>query len=153
MRKWISIVTCLVMPLTGQQPTEEPVFRSDTRLVIQQVTVKDKSGKPIEGLTAKDFTITEDGVPQTIAFLEFQKLVETGTAPEPTFTQAVAPIPRLAKTQIAAETPGKLKYDDKRLLAIYFDLSAMPPVDQIRAFDAAQDFIRKQMTPADLIAI
>lgn len=139
--------------LIAQPPADEPVFRSDTRLVIEQVTVKDKSGKPIEGLTAKDFTITEDGIPQTIAFLEFQKLIEADAAPAPAFTQAVAPIPRLAKTQIAAETPGNLKYADKRLLAIYFDLSAMPPVDQIRAFDAAQDFIRKQMTPADMIAI
>ncbi len=32
--------------------TEEPIFRYDTRLVIEQLTVKDKSGKPIEGLTA-----------------------------------------------------------------------------------------------------
>jgi VWFA-related protein len=144
------------MPLSAQQPaapTDQPEFRSDTRLVIQQVTVKDKSGKPIQGLTAKDFSIVEDGVPQTIAFLEFQKLLEPDNAPAPAFTQAVAPIPRLAKTQIASETPGNLKYADKRLLAIYFDLSAMPPVDQIRAFDAAEDFVRKKMTPADMIAI
>ena len=44
------------------------------RLIVQTVSVKDKDGKPIEGLTAKDFTVTEDGEPQTISFVEFQRL-------------------------------------------------------------------------------
>ena len=48
--------------------------RSTTRLIVQTVTVKDKDGKPIEGLTAKDFVVTEDGEPQTISFVEFQRL-------------------------------------------------------------------------------
>ena len=51
-------------------------FQANTQLVVETVTVKDKNGKPVEGLTAKDFTITEDGVPQTISFCEFQKLEE-----------------------------------------------------------------------------
>ena len=41
----------------------------------------------------------------------------------------------------------------KRLLAIYFDLTAMPPPDQLRAFKAAKTFVRAQMTAADLVAI
>ena len=44
-------------------------FTASTQLVIETVSVKDKNGNPVEGLTAKDFTITEDGVPQTISFL------------------------------------------------------------------------------------
>ena len=40
-------------------------LRTTTRLIVQTVTVKDKDGKVIEGLTAKDFTVTEDGQPQT----------------------------------------------------------------------------------------
>jgi VWFA-related protein len=118
---------------------------------MQQVTVKDKSGKPIEGLTAKDFSVTENGIPQTIAILEFQKLEEL--RPAPTLTDRVAPIPRLAHTQIAAERPLDLRYADRRLLALYFDMTAMPPQDQSRAIGAAQDFIRKHMTVADLVAI
>ena len=102
-------------------------------------------------MTAKDFTVTENGIAQTIAFLEFQQLEEIDPAPE--LTERVAPIPRLAHTEIAAERPLDLRYADRRLLALYFDMTAMPPIDQSRAIGAAQEFIRKQMTPADLVAI
>ncbi len=62
-------------PPAGQPATPPtPTFRSTTRLIVQTGTVKDKDGKPIEGLTAKDFIVTEDGEPQTIAFVEFQRL-------------------------------------------------------------------------------
>jgi VWFA-related protein len=132
-------------------PAEAPVFRADTRLVVQQVTVKDKNGKPIEGLKTSDFVLTEDGVVQSIAFLEFQKLEEI--QPAPVLVERANAIPRLAHSAISAERPLDLKYANRRLLALYFDMSAMPPPDQIRAITAAQDFIRKQMQPADLVAI
>ena len=35
---------------------------------------------------------------------------------------------------------------------MYFDMSAMPVPDQIRARTAAEKFIKTQMTPADLMA-
>ena len=58
------------------------------------MTVKDKNGKPVEGLTAKDFTITEDGVAQTISFCEFQKLDELVEPAEPVDGRRPAPAPR-----------------------------------------------------------
>jgi VWFA-related protein len=154
MRRFLPLL--LTVTLVAQQAppaaqTEEPVFRADTRLVVQQVSVKDKDGKPIEGLTAKDFVILENGVAQTVAFLDFQKLEEV--TPAPVLNDAVLPIPRLAHTAIAAERPLDLKYSDRRLLALYFDLSGMSPPDQLRSLSAGEDFIRKQMTPADLVAI
>ncbi|MEP6962417.1 MAG: VWA domain-containing protein [Acidobacteriota bacterium] len=159
MRRLLKAFLCVTVTIAAQQAPpvpaagaqEEPVFRSDTRLVVLQVSVKDKDGKPIEGLTAKDFNVTEASVAQNVAFLEFQKLADVKAAPVP--TAPVAPVARLARTQIASERPGDLKYTDRRLLALYFDLSAMPPPDQLRALDAAQKFVREQMTPADLMAI
>ena len=37
-----------------------------SHLVVETVVVKDKKGNFIKGLTAKDFSVTEDGVPQTV---------------------------------------------------------------------------------------
>jgi TonB family protein len=51
-----------------------PRFLSNTMLVIEDVTVTDKSGKAIAGLSASDFVVSEDGRPNTISLFEFQDL-------------------------------------------------------------------------------
>lgn len=51
-----------------------PRFSTNVTLVIADASVKDASGRPIEGLRAGDFVITEDGVPQAIRVFDFQKL-------------------------------------------------------------------------------
>ena len=135
-------------------PSQAATFQSNTQLVIETVSVKDKSGKPIENLSATDFTITEDGVPQAIRFFEYQKL--QAVAPDVSATSEAAraaPLPKLPHSQIAPESPAKTKYQDRRLLALYFDMSAMPEPDQLRAFTAARKFVQTQMTPSDLMAL
>jgi len=126
-----------------------------SQLVVETVSVKDKQGKTIEGLTAKDFTVTEDGVPQKIRYVEFQTLPS-----EPLPEQASKPededikiYKRLAHTQIVPEDVEAPKYKDHRLLAMYFDMSAMRPGDQLRALAAAEKFIRTQITSVDLVSI
>jgi VWFA-related protein len=162
----------MILPLPAQQPSPAPrpgapqqqqapltategaaTFTSSTQLVIETVTVKDKSGKTIDNLTAKDFTITEDNVPQTIAFVDHQQFDETPPPPLPAATQAAVPRPKFNNMQITPEKPGDVHYRDKRLIALYFDLSAMPIQDQIRALAGADKFVRTQMTPSDIIAI
>jgi VWFA-related protein len=131
-------------------------FQTNTQLVMEVVNVTDKSGKPIEGLTAKDFVVTENGVPQTISICEYQKLPETAPAPLPPTSVAELTADKVqppAAARIAPEASGELKYRDRRLLVLYFDLSAMPPQDQLRAFSSALKFIRSQMTGPDLMAI
>lgn len=128
-----------------------PTFQTASQVVIETVTVRDKDGNPITGLTAKDFAVTEDGVPQTIKFFEFQKLADT--TPAQPANERIELLPRLTKGQISPETPGDLRYRDRRLLALYFDMTAMPQPDQLRAFKAAKSFVQTQMTGADLLAI
>src|SRR5271169_4000818 len=95
----VSLILVSLSLVWGQQqpPVQNPPisgggvkFTSISQLVVENVMVKDKNGNPVEGLTAKDFTITENGVPQTIAFFEYQKLQDDVLGPEPPAKQAVA---------------------------------------------------------------
>ncbi len=54
-------------PLPTQQQEKIPTFRAEVKLVNLYVTVVDKAGAPIGGLTKDDFEVFEDGVPQTIS--------------------------------------------------------------------------------------
>ena len=125
-----------------------------SKLVIEAVNIKDKQGKSVTGLTAKDFTVTEDGVAQTVKICEYQELPTVPDAPTTKPARENLTIyNRLAITQIAPETAGNVKYKDKRLISIYFDLTSMPPGDKLRALEAAEKFVRTQMTSVDLVSI
>jgi VWFA-related protein len=130
-----------------------------SQLVVETVVVKDKAGKFVGGLTAKDFAITEDGVPQIIKFCEHEQMpTEVEALPVvPSDQERLTVYKRLTRTSIATEEPakagGQTKYQGHRLLAMYFDMTSMPPEDQLRALAAAQKFIRTQMTAADLVSI
>src|ERR1700741_1929804 len=69
-----AIVGLMLMGQVGsaQQP-QPPTFRASTRLIVQTGTVTDANGKTVEGLAPRDFTVTEEGVAQSIAFVEFQR--------------------------------------------------------------------------------
>ena len=128
-------------------------FRANTGLVVETVSVTDKKGRAVEGLTAKDFQVTEDGEPQEIRFFEYQKLPETPESAPARAPEHLHIYDKLGRDQIRAETPGTTRYRNRRLLALYFDMTSMPVADQVRAMGAAQRFIRGQMTEADRVAI
>jgi VWFA-related protein len=125
------------------------------QLVVETVVAKDKQGNFIPGLSAKDFTVTEDGAPQTIRFCEHQDLAadQAPVAPAAPGTEQIKLYKQLARTQIAPEAPENSRYKNRRLLALYFDMTAMRPADQLRALSAAENFLRTQMTTVDLVAI
>jgi VWFA-related protein len=139
-----------------QQPQTPFTIKVDTQLVVETVMVKDKDGKPIEGLTEKDFTVTEDNVPQTISVFHFEKLADT-PAGEPTAATPAAPAPvqpvAPAPGAVSSAPAGSSRYEDRRLLALFFDMVNTSPPDQLRAFTAADKFIRTQMKTPDLISI
>ncbi len=162
MRRILSFLFGCTLAIRGQQIGQNgpgtgkgtATFTTGTQLIVETVVVTDKKGAPIAGLSAKDFSVTENGIPQEIRFFERQSLPETPTPPlsrsEP---EHIHIYDKLGLTRISPEIPGNTKYKDRRLLALYFDMTTMPPTDQLRALGAAEKFIRTQMTPADTLAI
>jgi beta-lactamase regulating signal transducer with metallopeptidase domain len=65
-----------------------------------------------------------------------------------------APAPPLtAAPQQPAPPATPIEYQDRRLLAMLFDLDTMTSDDQARSRQSAADFVRNKMAPADLVAL
>jgi VWFA-related protein len=140
----------LAQCLTAQQ--EGYKISTTTQLVIVNVSAKDKSGNPIDGLKATDFTVTEDGKVQQLQVFEYQHL-EDAALPAVELKSREAGAKPLVATGIAPAKSGEVKYKDRRLLVLFFDQAGMPVADQIRAQQAALRFVNGQMTESDMIAI
>jgi VWFA-related protein len=128
-------------------------FQSTTQLVVVNVAAKTKSGEPLENLKASDFTVTEDGKAQQIRVFEYQRLVG-----DPLPAPALAT--RDAKTTLAAEpakiapsAAGQVKYKDRRLMVLFFDLAGMSVSEQLRAQQAALKFLNSGITASDEVAV
>jgi VWFA-related protein len=174
MRKTLATFSVWLLAVSAQQgvpqggsnsnglPRGTVTFSTTRQLVVEDVIVKSQNGKPVDNLKASDFLVTEDGKPQQVSVFEFQKLSDEAVpAPAPalqkrTEVAAAAPAPvvkPLTALEIAPEKPGDLKYRDKRLMVMFFDMTSMPIQDQMRAQAAALKFLNTQMTASDLMAI
>src|ERR1700685_2868126 len=81
---WSRPLACVLLlsySAAAQQPT--PTFSANSNLVIVDITVRDKAGKPIEGLKQDDFTVLEDGKPQKVTVFEYQRLTMDTEPPPP----------------------------------------------------------------------
>ncbi len=106
-------------------PTENapPVFKAETRLVLVDTVVTDKSGNYISGLTAKDFKVWEDDKPQQIKTFSSES---GSTAPSDSH---------------------------RHYLVLLFDNSSMDFSDQARAREAAAKFVEANAGPDRYMAI
>lgn len=140
----------LLIAATLALPQEQPIFRTTTNLVVVNVEVRSRDGKPVEGLKAEDFEILESKQAQRISVFEYQRL--QSEAPPAPAAVAAAEEARSAPA-ISASKPGELRYRDRRLIVLYFDVSALAVAEEIRARRAAEDYIQKSMNTSDLLAI
>lgn len=145
----LSALLCLA--LLAQPPEETPTFRASANLVVVTVFVRDGQGRPVKGLTQDDFLITENGKPQTVRVFEFQQIEEAAPGAAVMAAEAPAAQPPRAEQQTGAVLP--VRYRDRRLIVLYFDWTSLDEAQQVRAKEAAEEWIRNKMTAADLVRI
>ncbi len=160
-------LTCLLVILAvswsrAQQPAT--VFRSGTSLVSVDVIVRDASGAIVRGLTAADFTVTEDGRPQQIQTFAFQQISDAQapagdtsgllTDLEARVRDDLSRATGVARDAAAAPVPMPAStFAGRRLLVLLFDVSSMQPEDVQRAVDSAGKYVDEQMAASDLVAV
>jgi len=74
--KALSVLLILVFlcPALPSQQQSEYVFHVQSDLVLVNVTVRDKSGKFVQGLKPENFTILEDNKPQKILSFDVENV-------------------------------------------------------------------------------
>jgi VWFA-related protein len=134
----VPVLLAQTQPPAGQQPT----FRAGTNVVRVDVTVLGKNGKLLTDLTRDDFTLEEDGVPQTI---EAFRLLEANGQPTDDLS-----LPIRSREHAYAEAAR----DDVRVFVIFWDeyhIEQFEPA--IRGRAAVTDLVLNAFGPTDLVAI
>lgn len=139
----------LAFDVSGQQ---RATFSTTTNIVVVNVSVLDRNGKPIENLTKNDFQVYEDGKLQKLQAVDLQKLKDNVLPPLQQSLQQ-RPEPFTPPKAAARDSNLKTKYQDRRLMVLLFDFSSMQAAEQIRAKNAAIHFLETQMTASDEVSI
>ncbi len=136
-----SVLSVISVPsLTAQQAP--PQFRSRVELVHLDVSVLDQNRRPVKGLTADDFTIFEDGKPQSVAVFNAVEL------PDP-------PAPSTAWVRdVASDVKRNTDVIDHRLITIVMD-DATIPFDQVMIKSAREigRQVVERLGPGDLASV
>ena len=137
----VAVAVAVAAVAASQEPP--PIFKREVEVVTVDVVVVDKGGNPVPGLTREDFTVLDEGRPQTI--LNFDVV----SAPDEEATAAAAASPerppRIA-TSGAPRLPG-------RTFVVVFDNLNMSPLNTQRAKAAVVAFLEKGLHDGDRVMI
>ncbi len=146
LRVALVLVTALLLPLAataqeaGDDARELFVDTVDVDVVNLQVSVTDKDGKPIRGLTREDFVVEEDGDP--VELTNFY-------AVESSMTVQGAGVDLETGTPKLAELPT----DQHLNLAVVIDNVNISPPNRKRALDQIRDEMIRVVRPGDQVMV
>jgi len=152
---WLQLAfVCASLP--AQQATDY-TFRVQSNLVLVNIAVRDKNGNFVRGLKPQDFTILEDNKPQKIDTFDVEDVDALATQDVAQAKPLVSPLTQPGNPAGAAPAPtaaqNQNQFKDRRVIVLFFDLSAMEPDEIDRAVTSAQHYVDTQMAPADLVSI
>jgi VWFA-related protein len=132
-----ALVAGALVQAQGQQPTL-PAFKGGVSLVTVDVTVLDRDGKPVPGLTSNDFQVKLNGKAQpvrAVTYLE-ARTAAPESAPDPK-------APSMPQMFPVAEVRGgdASTATESRVFVILVDDLSFPPVGGKALFTAAQRFV------------
>ena len=132
----------LGLPLQ-QQPADSPVFRGSVQSIEVDVRVTDRNGAVVRGLTRDDFTLLEDGKPQSITTASFVDL------------EIESPVTRMVRGVIDSDVATNAGVG--RMWVILLGSSAGSGLSSSgrasRARSAARTFIEEALGPNDQVAV
>ena len=133
---------------TTQREQTDDVVRVKTELVQTDVTVVDKRGRFVDGLSADDFELRVDSKPQPLSF--FEEIVAGSVDEEKQLTAArkgdAAAAARLQRTSDSATDRG-------RVIFFFVDDVHLTPDSLNRARLVLTHFVENKMTPKDRVAV
>ncbi|HEY2456057.1 MAG TPA: VWA domain-containing protein, partial [Candidatus Acidoferrum sp.] len=156
----ILLVLLLISNLCAAQeqkapPQQEALIRVSTEVVLVNVIARDKHGNLVRDLKKEDFTVLEDGQKQQLSSFDFENVDELALANQQgttvSGTAALGSLLGSAKKPVTAQSTIDAR--DRRLVLMFFDLSAMQPDDIDRSVDAAKKYVQSKMQPADLVGL
>ena len=109
-----------------------PTFRSSASVIEVDVIVRDRGGVFVDGLTADDFEVLEDGRPQPV--------------------QQFYLVRRAGYESTRGAGPGEPKRAS-RIFVLMFDLDHLGPENLVRLKTAAEAFVKDDLGPADVAGI
>jgi VWFA-related protein len=151
MRK-IAIVLCCVAAaaagakVRGQQPAP-PAFKGGVSLITIDVTVLDRDGRPVPGLTADDFQVKLNGKVQPVRALSY---LEASTDTPETAPGPKAPVMPQMFPVAAVRGEDSSTAAESRVFVILVDDLSFPPVAGKALFSATARFVAG-LPAADII--
>jgi VWFA-related protein len=149
--KAVAVLLTLVL-LCATSPSQQEtgyVLHVESELVLVNVTVRDKNGNFVPGLKPENFTVLEDNKPQKIVSFD----VENVDAVPAADVAQVKPLSPGQPSPAASQANTAAQFKDRRLIVLFFDLSAMEPDEIDHAVTSAEHYVDTQMAPADLVSI
>ncbi|MGA8271312.1 MAG: VWA domain-containing protein [Candidatus Sulfotelmatobacter sp.] len=150
----VALMLTLLCTTSPSQEQSDYLIHVQSELVLVNVTVRDKSGNFVRGLKPENFTILEDNKPQKVVSFD----VENVDAVPPSDVAQAKPLPSVpvgpaTPVTSAAGQSAAAQFKDRRLIVLFFDLSAMEPDEIDHAVTSAEHYVDAQMAPADLVSI